>query len=270
MDDDGNYKQSYFKMTLPQLDFDLYACASITEEMKINMRSGACIGCTFNIAVDWDDYKRNFYDSDGNFLPDGAQRDLAKYPKTNLGQVTFVVKKDLDTFGVLMPNTYQQPHSGDEFVILGISLPTSYITTAEQSLDETMKEYMLENNVHYFDYPLKFDEHFLATHQNILAQIKNDNIVKFQYAGVQMALYIKQITIKYGDKPLPQYDITLTDDVEIVLNQIGQVTDDVSRMRVQVSELQKYYSENLIQEINSKLSRIVDDVCQGRITFQNG
>ena len=85
-----------------------------------------------------------------------------------------------------------------------------------------------------------------------------------------MALYIKQITIKFGDSPLPKYDITLTDDVEIVLNQIGQVTDDVSRMRVQVSELQKYYSENLIQEINTKLSRIQDDVCQGRITFQQG
>ena len=270
IDDDGNYKQSYFKMTLPQLDFDLYACASITEEMKINMRSGACIGCTFDIAVDWDDYKRNFYDSDGNFAPDGEQRNLTKYPKTNLGQVTFVVKKDLDTFGTLMPNTYQQPHSGDEFVILGISLPTTYVTNAESRLDDAAKEYMRENNVHYYEYPLKFDEYFLATHTNILSQIRNNTIVRFQYGGeLPMALYVKQITIKYSGI-LPTYDITLTDDVEIVLNQIGQVTDDVSRMRVQVSELQKYYSENIIQAINEKLSKVVDDVCQGRITFQQG
>ena len=270
IDDDGNYKQSYFKMTLPQLDFDLYACASITEEMKINMRSGACIGCTFDIAVDWDDYKRNFYDSDGNFAPDGEQRDLTKYPKTNLGQVTFVVKKDLDTFGTLMPNTYQQPHSGDEFLILGISLPTTYVTNAEARLDDAAKEYMRENNVHYYEYPLKFDEYFLATHTNILSQIRNNTIVRFQYGGeLPMALYVKQITIKYSGI-LPTYDITLTDDVEIVLNQIGQVTDDVSRMRVQVSELQKYYSENIIQAINEKLSKVVDDVCQGRITFQQG
>ena len=270
MDDDGNYKQSYFKMTLPQLDFDLYACASITEEMKINMRSGACIGCTFPIYVDWDDYKANFYDSDGNFLPDGEQRDLTKYPKTNLGQVTFVVKKDLDTFGTLMPNTYQKPHSGDEFVILGISLPTTYVTNAEARLDDAAKEYMRENNVHYYEYPLKFDEHFLATHTDILSQIRNNTIVRFQYGGeLPMALYVKQMTIKYSGV-LPTYDITLTDDVEIVLNQIGQVTDDVSRMRVQVSELQKYYSENIIQAINEKLSKVVDDVCQGRITFQQG
>lgn len=270
MNDDGEYIQSYFKIKLPQLTFDIYAFAAVTQEMNINMRSGSCMGCTFPVQVDWELYKANFYDSDGNFEPDGAQRDLEKFPKSNLGSIEVIVQKDNDTFGTLMPNQYRHPVNGDKFVILGISLPTSYITTAEQSLDETMKEYMLENNVHYYDYPLKFDEHFFATNTGILEQIQNNNIVRFQYAGVQMALYIKQITIKYGDKPLPQYDITLTDDVEIVLNQIGQVTDDVSRMRVQVSELQKYYSENLIQEINSKLSKVVDDVCQGRITFQQG
>ena len=270
MNDDGEYIQSYFKIKLPKLTFDIYACAAVTQEMNINMRSGSCMGCTFPVQVDWELYKANFYDSDGNFAPDGAQRDLEKFPKSNLGSIEVIVQKDNDTLGTLMPNQYRHPVNGDKFVILGISLPTSYITTAEQSLDETMKEYMLENNVHYYDYPLKFDEHFFATNTGILEQIQNNNIVRFQYAGVQMALYIKQITIKYGDKPLPQYDITLTDDVEIVLNQIGQVTDDVSRMRVQVSELQKYYSENLIQEINSKLSKVVDGVCQGRITFQQG
>ena len=270
MNDDGEYIQSYFKIKLPKLTFDIYACAAVTQEMNINMRSGSCMGCTFPVQVDWELYKSNFYDSDGNFAPDGAQRDLEKFPKSNLESIEVIVQKDNDTFGTLMPNQYRHPVNGDKFVILSISLPTSYITTAEQSLDETMKEYMLENNVHYYDYPLKFDEHFFATNTGILEQIQNNNIVRFQYAGVQMALYIKQITIKYGDKPLPQYDITLTDDVEIVLNQIGQVTDDVSRMRVQVSELQKYYSENLIQEINSKLSKVVDDVCQGRITFQQG
>lgn len=270
MNDDGEYNQSFFKLKLPQLSFDLYASAAVTEEMTINMRSGQCLGCSFPIQVDWEDYKKNFYDSDGNFAPDGNQRNLTRYPKSQNGQITVIVAKDNDTFGTLMPNIYQQPAAGDAFVILGISLPTTYIKTAEKELDDAMMEYLLENNIYYYEYPLKFDEHFLATHQGILAQIKNNNIVRFRYSGADMALYIKQITIKYGDKVLPQYDITLTDDVEIVLNKIGQVTDDVSRMRVQVSELQKYYSENLIQAINSKLSRIEDDICQGRITFQQG
>ena len=277
MNDNGEYVQSYFKLTLPILNFDLYACASITENMQINMRSGACIGCTFNVMVDWEDYKRNFYDAEGRFDPiphtqqdDDHVRDVTKYPDSTNNQIEIICQKDLDTFGTIMPNKYQKPQTGDTFVILGISLPESYITTAEAELQTTMGEYMLENNVHYFEYPLKFDEHFLVTHQDILAQIKNNNIVRFQYIGTNMELYIKQITIKYGESVLPQWDITLTDDVEIVLSKIGQVTDDVSRMRVELSELQKYYNEDILGLINEKLSNVYDDVAQGKITFQQG
>lgn len=274
VDENGEYKQSYFKIKLPVLSFDIYASASITEEMVINMRGGACIGCSFTVQVDWDDYKKNFFDSEGNFDPvigEGHPRDGEKYPDSSQGSISVIVQKDLNTFGTIMPNVFQQPKSGDKFVILGISLPYSYITNAQERLDSAMKEYMLENNIYYYDYPLKFDEHFLATHTDILAQIKNNSVVRFIYGSeLPMALYVKQMTIKYGSSPLPQYDITLTDDVEIVLNKIGQVTEDVSRVRVELSELQKYYSQNIIDEINNKLSRVYDDVALGKITFQQG
>lgn len=278
MDDDGKYLQSYFKMTLPRLSFDLYACASITEKMDINMRSGECMGCTFPVQVDWEDYKKNFYDSEGNFAPNGAQRDLTKYPNSAQGSITVIVQKDNNTFGTLLPNVYQQPKGpdpqqqrrGDRFVILGISLPQSYVDNAQERLDNAMKQYMLDNNVYYYDYPLKFDEYFLATNTNILAQIHPNTLVRFRFANTNNVLYVKQMTIKYGEAVLPQYDITLTDDVEVVLNKIGQVTEDVSRVRVGLNELQKYYGEDAYNEINAKLSRTVDDVAQGRITFQQG
>lgn len=260
MRDDGTYVQSYFKVKIPQLDFDLYACASITEKMDINMRSGACIGCTFPVQIDWDDYKRSFYDVNGDFDPvigEGHPRDGEKYPDSSQGQITLILKKELDTFGILMPNIYQQPKGetsqgagdGDVFVILGISLPSSYIDNAQTRLDSAMREYMLENNVHYYEYPLKFDEYFLATHTNILKQIQNNCRIKFQQSPNEspMVLFVKQIVIKYWESTLPQYDITLSDDIEIVLNKIGQVTDDVSRMRVELSEIQKYYSNDISQ-----------------------
>lgn len=266
MDDDGNYLQ----ITLPQLGFDLYACAAITQEMQINMRSGACIGCTFTVQVDWDDYKKNFYDSGGNFLPDGEQRDLGKYPKSNLGQISIVVQKDNTTFGVLMPNIYQQPKANDLFVFIGISLPLSYITSAETRLDSAMKSYMLENNVYYFDYPLKFDEHFLATHTYILEQIRPNSIIHFDYGGVEQQLFVKQLTVKYGNAPLPQYDITLTDNIEVVLNQIGQVADDVEHLGSLISILRQEYGRNVWNEISKKLSKVNDDTAQGFIGFAKG
>ena len=255
------YVQSYFKITLPQLSFDLYACASIMEEMQVNMRSGACIGCTFPIQVDWEDYKRNFYDADGNFLPDGSQRDLTKYPKSNLGQIDIIVQKETQTFGTLMPNIYQQPTANNLFVILGISMPVEYITNAEERLDDAMKSYMLENNVYYYDYPLKFDEYFLATHTNILAQIRPNSIIRFGFKGypTHLELFVKQITVKYGDDVLPQYDITLTDNIEIVLNQIGQVANDVEKLGSLVAILRQTYNRNIWSELDKKLSKVKDD-----------
>ena len=274
IDDEGNYKQSYFKITLPILDFDLYACAAITQEMQINMRSGACIGCTFNVQVDWEDYKLNFYTDDLKFAPNnnyqGCRRDFEKYPDSRTTQLELICEKDTNTFGTLMPNTYQYPVTGDKFVILGISLPASYISQAESDLQDAMQEYMLENNVYYFDYPLKFDEYFLANNTYILQQIKNNTTIRFEFGDVRIPLYVKQLTINFGSSPLPQYNITLTDDIDIVLNQIGQVTEDVSKMRVQVGALQTYLDRSVIGEINNKLSKVHDDTASGYIAFLQG
>lgn len=269
IDDDGNYNQSYFRVTLPILSFDLYASAAITQEMQVNMRSGACLGCTFTVQVDWDDYRANFYTSDGKFEPEGEQRDYTKYPDSSQEKITIILQKDTQTFRTIKPNIYQQPKSGDKFVILGISLPTSYISNAEMELDEASKEYMLENNVYYFDYPLKFDEHFLVTHLYILRQIRNNTIIRFEYGSERTALYVKQMSVKYGSSVLPQFDITLTDDVEIVLNKVGQVTENVSRMRVDVEQLRNYYNKEIVEQVMQKLSKTEDDIALGKIKFAN-
>lgn len=270
MDDDGNYLQSYFQITLPILSFDIYACAAITEAMQINMRSGGCIGCTFDVQVDWDDYKKNFFDSQGNFLPNGEQRNLTKYPKSNEEQISIIVQKDLNTFGTLMPNRYQYPQSGDDFVVLGISLPTSYITNAQERLDDAMQSFMLANNVHYFDYQLKFDEYFLATRTDLLSQIRNNSILRFAFGSEELELFVKQIVIKYGQGVLPQYDITLTDDIEVVLNQIGQVQEDVDNLTSVISALRQSFSNNVWVELSKKLSKVSDDTARGFITFLQG
>lgn len=240
IDENGNYNQSYFKMTLPQLDFDLYACAAITQEMSINMRSGACTGCTFNVKVDWEDYKKNFYDSNGKFSPNGEQRNLEKYPKSNNGKITIIVQKDNTTFGTLIPNQYQQPQIGDKFVILGISLPQSYITSAQVRLDNEMLSFMRQNNVFYFDHPLNFDEYFFKENYNILAQLSPNKVVRFKdNTGHELSLYISQMAIKFGYSPLPQYEITLTQQIEVVLNSIGKVAADVDKISTTLSNTQR-------------------------------
>nr|DAE02242.1 MAG TPA: Minor structural protein putative tail fiber [Herelleviridae sp. cttEB8] len=272
----GEVRQSYFDVTLYPLGFDLYAQAAVTSGMTFSMKSGDTLGANYEVAVDWEDVKKNFYVTDeaGNivFKPDGEQRDYAKYPDSTDQAITIKLTKDLDTFGTIMPSKFQQVKTGDKFVILHIEMPQAYIDKAQERLDVAMKRYMLENNMPLYDYPLSFDEHFLETNQAILAQIKPNTIVRFLYKDNEdaMELSVKEMSIQYGTNPLPTYNITLTDEVSIVLNQIGQIADGLSKLGSQVAQLQAIYGLDIVGELNKKLSRVKDDTAQGMITFLRG
>lgn len=272
----GEVRQSYFDVTLYPLGFDLYAQAAVTSGMTFSMKSGDTLGANYEVAVDWEDVKKNFYVTDeaGNivFKPNGEQRDYAKYPDSTDQAITIKLTKDLDTFGTIMPSKFQQVKTGDKFVILHIEMPQAYIDKAQERLDVAMKRYMLENNMPLYDYPLSFDEHFLETNQAILAQIKPNTIVRFLYKDEEeaMALSVKEMSIQYGTNPLPTYNITLTDEVSIVLNQIGQIADGLSKLGSQVAQLQAIYGLDIVGELNKKLSRVKDDTAQGMITFLRG
>lgn len=267
MDGDGNYNQSYFQITLPQLSFDLYACAAITQEMNVVMRSGACIGCTFQIQCDWEKYKASFYDENGGFAPYGAQRDYAAFPNSANGSITVLVQKDTNTFGTLKPNIYERPAIGDQFVITGISLPEEYITNAQQRLAEKGVEYMRDNNVYYYEYPVKVSESFMRNNTDILSQIANNKVFRFEFASDVLPLFIKEISIKFLEGVLPQYDITLTDEIEITLNQLGQAVEDIGILGNQLKELHTEVNSSSVQD---KLSRMHADTARGRITFMDG
>lgn len=272
----GEVRQSYFDVTLYPLGFDLYAQAAVTSGMTFSMKSGDTLGANYEVAVDWEDVKKNFYVTDeaGNivFKPNGEQRDYAKYPDSTDQAITIKLTKDLDTFGTIMPSKFQQVKTGDKFVILHIEMPQAYIDKAQERLDVAMKRYMLENNMPLYDYPLSFDEHFLKTNQAILAQIKPNTIVRFLYKDNEdaMELSVKEMSIQYGTNPLPTYNITLTDEVSIVLNQIGQIADGLSKLGSQVAQLQAIYGLDIVDELNKKLSRVKDDTAQGMITFLRG
>lgn len=272
----GEVRQSYFDVTLYPLGFDLYAQAAVTSGMTFSMKSGDTLGANYEVAVDWEDVKKNFYVTDeaGNivFKPNGEQRDYTKYPDSTDQAITIKLTKDLDTFGTIMPSKFQQVKTGDKFVILHIEMPQAYIDKAQERLDVAMKRYMLENNMPLYDYPLSFDEHFLETNQAILAQIKPNTIVRFLYKDNEdaMELSVKEMSIQYGTNPLPTYNITLTDEVSIVLNQIGQIADGLSKLGSQVAQLQAIYGLDIVGELNKKLSRVKDDTAQGMITFLRG
>ena len=259
-DDNGDYNQSYFKVELHPLGFDLYAAAAVTSTMSLSMKSGACNGCEFEVSVDWEVVKTCFYDTDGSFNPNKAERwSNGSFPDSTNSNISIIVKKDTDTFGTLLPSIYQQPKTDDKFVFLGIDMPQFYVTEKESVLDAAMKQYMLENNIAYYDYPFDFDQCFLTLNPNILSQIKTNVLVRFEYNGDILSLSVKEYSITYGDSALPTYKITLTDDVTIVSNDLTETVDGLSKLGSQVATLQAMLGTNILDQLLKKLDKTRND-----------
>lgn len=232
----GEVRQPHFKIQFYPMGFDIWASAAVTGEMILSMKSGATQGSEFKVAVNDEDFKNSFYTKDANgkiiFDPNLPTRDLVKFPKSNDQSIWITVYKDIDTWGInaIMPNKWQQPRTGDKFVILQIELPQYYIDQAQLKLDADMEEYLRANNFDQYEYPLSFDEGFLELNQSILAQIGTNILVPFKYRGDDdvKRLSVQSISIQYDEATLPKYDIKLTDEIVISLNQVGQVRDDVN------------------------------------------
>ena len=78
-------------------------------------------------------------------------------------------------------------------------------------------------------------------------------------------LYIKQIAIKYGESALPQYSITLTEEIEVVLNQIGKAAADLKDVNVLIEELMKNN-----RSLEANLSIVENNKTLGRFFYYGG
>jgi len=247
----GELRQSTFKVKLPILPFDLYAQANVDGAMTLSMTSGACKGSQFKVAINDEAFQKNFYveksetiEVEGEevtntwieFDPDNPDRDLVMFPKSNEEQIELELFKDIETWGknYVQPNKWQYL-AADSFNFLNIEPPESMITSAQARLDNAMKAYLLDNNTDKYEYPLVIDEYFLQQNEDLLPEIKNNCLVKFDFKGSVISLAIQTITISYGKSPLPKYDIKLTDEIVVNLNSVGQLHDAVEEITTEIN-----------------------------------
>jgi len=149
-------------------------------------------------------------------------------------------QKDINTYGTLMPyviepkwTSYTSPTDwengvtgvghinpdgivpviGDEYELVGITLPESYIINAELRLENTLKEILNDKKDFKYTYDCGFDEKMLIENPNINTEMQVGSIVKIyditdpsqsvdgeQYTEV----VINEISLKYSaDKVLP-------------------------------------------------------------------
>lgn len=152
-----------------------------------------------------------------------------------------LVQKDLDSFNTLMPyvinpkwTSYNSPELwaagaatrvepsglvpaiGDEYIFTGITLPQTYITAAEQRLEDALIDILEANKEYKYDYVCGFDEKLLVSNPTINDDMKVGSIVRI-YESINpdetinqnsyKEVTVKNISLKYSsDKQIYTQD----------------------------------------------------------------
>ena len=236
-DNNDKYEHSFFYIKLNRFDgtygFDLFAHASQTDPMIIQMTSGPCNGCKFKIQVletveDGVQVWKNPVQTDG---PNGnifSGNYTDKVNKNNIQQwqqnseqnsIWICVQKDVDTFGVIMPNRSNEylPAANDTFNIINIDLPQPYILAAEKRAEQEMMRYMFDHNSESFTFDIDCSRIFFTERPDILDAIDEYVKIKVKYDGVTYPLYISSFEMDCSTDVLPS--IKLTVDKELTTSQ---------------------------------------------------
>ena len=247
VDEEGNYVHPYFFAKLRKFDgangFNLFDHAIDEAQMTISMTSGSCGSCEWVIGVGEDTQKNLVQvDSDGNLLrdkngnvrcgreglqneePQDRQNDTQNY------EVWIALKKDINTFGVVMPNATNnyKPSVSDTFVILHIDLPKAYILAAEERLKDALIAYMADNNSEKFNFSISFSRIYFAENPDVLAKLNENARVQIEYNGDYIELYVSSFSYTMSESaPLPEIKVELSDTLSISQNAIQTMINDL-------------------------------------------
>ena len=240
VDEEGNYVHPYFFAKLRRFDgehgFNLFDHAIDEQEMTISMTSGSCGACEFVIGVDESTQKNTVQVDDNGYLErddDGNVKFGTPQDKQNdtiNNEVWIALRKDIDTFGVIMPNATNnyKPSVNDTFVILHIDLPKAYILAAEDNLKNQLIEYMALNNSEKFNFSISFSRIFFAEHPDILAQLNENARIQIEYDNTNYELYISSYSYSMSsDKPLPEIRVELSDTLTISQNALQTAINEI-------------------------------------------
>lgn len=283
-DEDGKYIHPYFFGKLRALDFNLFDQAIDSGEMTISMTTGHCASCNFVIGVD-DQQQKNLVqvDENGNLLRDengnvicgrkvfvdGEWVGQSATPQdrqndTTLNEVWVALKKDTNTFGYIYPNKNVKPSEGDNFVILHIDLPQTYITNAEAKLDAALIEFMRKNNAEEFDYSVKFSRIFWEENPTALASFNENSRVNVLYNSESAQMFVSSFTYKCSsNEALPEISVSLSKELNIGTNTIQSVVNELKDFEGTVSILEQQSRAKAAPAIRKD----IDDDAYGAVTF---
>ena len=241
------YVHSYFYIKLHiyngDYGFNLFEQGLEGGTAVINMTTGNCAACEFEIGVTYKDnepgraFNPVLVDSAGN-LPAGdfeqkvtsqTSQYVESQQNTSTNEVWIAVKKDNTSFGVVMPNATNnyKPSIGHKFVITCIKMPKPLVLAAEKRLEEALIKYMSENNDEKFTFSVNFSRIFLADNTDLWDILNENARIYIKYNNKEYFMYVNSYTCKSDKNCLYDISVELTD----------KLSANVSALRSTISEI---------------------------------
>lgn len=266
--DNNNYVHSYFYIRLHgfsgEWGFNLFKHALENEAAKIEMTSGDCSACEFEIGVEKKESEDGnsyiFYNpvvtdengnlkkvsdvGDSNYLGDyiAPIGSGVEWPQeqqdTQYASVWIAVKKESTTNGQVRPYKAGniKPKIGDTFVFTGIKLPEQYIRAAEKKLDATLIKDMKENNEEQFSFSIKLSRIYLANNKNIAAQLNENSRILLKYNNVTYPLFVSSYTCKADNNILHEVSVEV---VKMLSTSQSSINKQFTAINSQIVEIQE-------------------------------
>ena len=187
------YRGKTFKVTIPQVGFDIEAAAALGNGKTLAMKDGACAGRTFAI-------KQAFYDS------------------VNDAWVLEVFRSEDESLAQWFPNSSYKIEEGDTFVLLDIAMPDAYVSIAEYRLYVAAEELLADLCKENWQYVPEFD-----AKETLIKPVLpgrwirirdldfplDETVVVSGQTTHQAWVMVDTVTINEGESELPIYKATL-------------------------------------------------------------
>lgn len=229
---------STFYLYVKNLGFNINDYAA-TEGAKVAITEGACAGREFDII------NVSLY---ANI--DGKWESISKDRKDVAWFYKLECKVTSDTsIERYFPYNLYPISKGDKFVLTGVYMPDVYVRAAEQRLLAEAKTYLAANDHTVYTYTPTIDSIAMAQNDTLATTIKEGctmHIVNYDSElPIDEQITISKLEITYGEDALPKYSVTLSDEIEAGL------------------------AKRVTQEINEKLSNVMNGGSIGGTTLQN-
>lgn len=287
----GKYKHPYFFVKLRKLDgehgFNLFEHAIENNPMTISMTTGTCGACEFTIGVNDNNKNTVQVDENGDLLRDddgnvrcsrpGMPVETPQPPQNDTvnNEVWVALKKDVDTYGVIMPNVANNQYVkiGDKFVILHIDLPESYVLAAEKRLEDALIKHMADNNSEKYTYSVKFSRIFFEDNADVAPLINENAVVNLEYNYIRRELFVTSFSYNMSDNsPLPEITVELEEKITIKENFTEQLREQTSNsLKPQLSAVSKKIKDstyaiqtlqNSVSDTNTSNQLVIEDIIE--------